>query len=141
MKKSLFSLIFLTLTAFSFYQCQKDATLNNASAAKTSQLVEDRGGPLCPVSVKADVDGNVCGSSTGNGFCTTCTGINSNGSANFPAGQEYIFTPSTIIFSIRNNVDIPGNFDVSNANGGFSFTLAGNECKDFYLSGCTIIEL
>ena len=141
MKNSILSLLFLGITGFSFYQCQKDTTVaNTPNATSVQQSPEDRG-MSCPISVTSDVGGYICGSTTGSGVCTSCGNLNGVGGASFAPNATYTFTPSNVICTVRNPVDIPGTFVIYNSNSFHKFILPGNGCQDFYMSGCNIILL
>jgi hypothetical protein len=139
MKKSLFSILFLAMGALSFYQCQKDTGVQNIVETPASQLASDR--KPCPITLKGDVDVNICGTDQSTAACTTCNGLNGTGAINVAAGSAATFYPSTIIFSVRNLVDIPGAVELSNANGAVTVTIPGNGCVNFTMSGCDIIPL
>jgi hypothetical protein len=143
MKKSIFSLLFLAVSAFSFYQCQKDTTNQNSLTPENQQVIEERGpgnGGLnpCPVTVTGDMNTNVCGTDIGAALCTTCTGFNGVGSVNFAANGSVTFTPTTIIFSVRNLGNDTGKYTISNTNGTINFQLAPGGCRDFSMNGCNI---
>ena len=138
MKKSLFSALFLAVSAFSFYQCQKDTTVQKAPEAQ--QVLEERGSP-CPITFTTTVDASVCGTDLSNAACLSCGGFNGTGSVNVPDNGTITFNLTTIIFSVRNTSLDTGKFTLSNTNGAIQFQLDGGECKDFYMIGCDIFEL
>lgn len=138
MKKSLFSVLFLTVSAFSFYQCQKDASTQNFSPEPVQQMLEERGSP-CPITVTGNVAGNVCGTNLNNALCVTCGGLNSAGSSSFPSNGSVTFYPSSLIFSVRNISPVVGNYTISNVNGAINFQLPAGGCRDFSMLGCDIM--
>lgn len=135
MKNSLFAVLFLAVSAASFYQCQKDAT--QPQAAATQQSAEDRAKP-CTITFTTNVDASICGTDLNNTPCLVCTGFSGTGLVNVPAGGTITFNPVTLIFSVRNTSNLDGKFTMSNANGAIDFELLAGECRNFSLSGCDI---
>lgn len=137
MKKSLLPILFLAVSAFSFFQCQKDNSNQNLRSEPVQQELEERGSP-CPITVTGNVAGNVCGTNLNNALCVTCGGLNGAGSSSFPSNGSVTFYPSTLIFSVRNIGPVAGNYTISNVNGAINFQLPAGGCRDFSMLGCDI---
>jgi hypothetical protein len=140
MKNSVFAVLFLAVSAFSFFQCQKDNSTQNIRHEPGQQVLEERGGnPPCPITFTTDVRASVCGTDLSNTLCQSCGGFGGTGSVNVNVNGTITFYPVTLIFTVRNLSTSTGNFTLSNVNGTINFVLAAGECRDFTMNGCDII--